>query len=556
MPASATYANDETLELSPREVESSSDRMRQAARGLVALVEGSRSHSQGETQQTLRLRLLAVATILCAAFLAFLLLSLVLGDPTEIGWARVLHALVAIGLGATALVLYRFRDLPIGRLRVAELVVFGAPAVLFTIHSFQRLDYSANLESGAHLVGISTPWLLLIFTYALFIPNTWRRALVVLGLMGLIPLGVVGLKWWTCEGFQQCLASEAYGTYVSEHLLVMILAVVMATVGVQMINQLRLQFYAARRLGQYRLKQQIGAGGMGEVYLAEHEMLKRPCAVKLIRPEKAGDPKVLARFEREVRSTAKLSHWNSIDIFDYGNTADGIFYYVMEYLPGHNVGELVELAGPMQPGRVIYLMQQVCSAIAEAHGMGLVHRDIKPANIFCAYRGGEYDVAKLLDFGLAKPMVAIDTDSQLTQEGAITGSPLFMSPEQATGEREADVRSDIYSLGAVMYYLLTGRPPFDYQQPMKVIIAHVTEEPPLPRVLAPAIPASLERIVMTCLAKAPDERFQDAIQLRQALSNVVLDAPWTSERATEWWSCNGCPQRKALAAAVLEEAAC
>lgn len=520
------------------------------------MVEGSGSQSQGETQPILRVRLRVVATIFCGAFLAFFVLAFAIGDASDRGSLLALHIAVTLVLGGMAIVLSRFKNLSMARLRLAELVVFGCPALLFVAFSQYRLDYSANLAEGAHLVGVATPWILLIFTYALFIPNTWGRALAVIGTMGMAPLAVIAYQWGVCKGFQQCILSESHGTYFSEHLLVMILAVVTATVGVQMINELRRQYFAARQLGQYRLKQRIGSGGMGEVYLAEHEMLKRPCAIKLIRPEKAGDPKVLARFEREVRSTAKLSHWNSIDIFDYGNTADGVFYYVMEYLPGHNVGELVELAGPLEPGRVIYLMQQVCSAIAEAHGIGLVHRDIKPANIFCAYRGGEYDVAKLLDFGLAKPMIAIGPDSQLTQEGSITGSPLFMSPEQATGERDADVRSDIYSLGAVMYYLLTGRPPFDYQQPMKVIVAHVSEEPPLPRVLVPAIPSTLERIVMRCLAKEPEERFQDALELRRELEAVVVESSWNSQRAAEWWTCNGCPQRKALAAAVLEEAAC
>jgi eukaryotic-like serine/threonine-protein kinase len=556
MPAPPLGANQETMELpSSRLVGGSTDRLRHAARELVAVVEGSGTHLQGETRHVLRRRLLAVATIFFAAFVCFMLFGLVLRDLAGNGWVLSLHAFVTLILGLMAVMLYRSKDMSLGRLRLAELVVFGDPALYFAVFSQQRLQHSANLEDGAYLVGIATPWLLLIFTYALFVPNTWRRALAVLGLMGITPLAVIALQWLACSGFQECIAKGGQGIYFSEHLLVMLMAVVTGTVGVQMINELRRQVFAAKQLGQYRLKQKIGSGGMGEVYLAEHEMLKRPCAIKLIRPEKTGDPKVLARFEREVRSTAKLSHWNSIDIFDYGSTADGTFYYVMEYLPGHNVGELVELGGPLGSGRVIYLMQQICSAIAEAHGIGLVHRDIKPANIFCAYRGGEFDVAKLLDFGLAKPMMAIGTDSNLTQEGSITGSPLFMSPEQATGEREADVRSDIYSLGAVMFYLLTGRPPFDYQQPMKVIVAHVSEDPPLPRLFVPSIPQALESIVLRCLEKDPDHRFQDALELRGALTEVGVDPPWDSQRAAEWWTCNGCPQRKALAAAVLEEAA-
>jgi serine/threonine-protein kinase len=295
---------------------------------------------------------------------------------------------------------------------------------------------------------------------------------------------------------------------------------------------------------------------MGEVYLAEHRMMKRPCAVKIIRPEKAGDPQALARFEREVRATAKLSHWNSIDIYDYGRTADGTFYYVMEFLPGHNIGEIVDDYGPIPAGRTVYLMEQVCAALNEAHGIGLVHRDIKPANIFCAYRGGVFDVAKLLDFGLAKPTVeADDRQPNLTMEGTITGSPLFMSPEQATGGDDLDGRSDIYSLGAVMYFMLTGRPPFEANNPVKVMVAHASQDVTPPRQLNAEIPGELEEIVLRCLEKDPDHRYQDVASLQRALHEVALDDVWTSDRASEWWNCNGCPERKKLAAELVEAAA-
>ncbi len=372
--------------------------------------------------------------------------------------------------------------------------------------------------------------------------------------MGIAPMAVVFVQGLNCPGFKACAATEEYANYTSEQAIIIALNVVIAIVGVHLINQLRRQVFAAKQLGQYRLKQKIGSGGMGDVYLAEHQMMKRPCAIKLIKPEKAGDSRVMARFEREVRSTAKLSHWNSIDIFDYGNTADGTFYYVMEFLPGHNIGELVENGDALPPARVVYLMKQVCAALAEAHGIGLVHRDIKPANIFCAYRGGEFDVAKLLDFGLAKPTVKTD-ETHLTQEGAITGSPLFMSPEQATGERDADARSDIYSLGAVMFYMLAGRPPFVYEAAMKVIVAHVAEDPPLVREFSPDVPLELEEIIMRCLEKDADDRYQDVTSLREALAQVPLVDDWTSQMAADWWNCKACPQRKAMAALAVEEAA-
>jgi eukaryotic-like serine/threonine-protein kinase len=323
--------------------------------------------------------------------------------------------------------------------------------------------------------------------------------------------------------------------------------------GTYVINSLRTEAFEARQLGQYRLCRLIGSGGMGDVYLAEHQMMKRPCAIKLIRPAKAGDPKALARFEREVRATAKLSHWNTIEIFDYGRADDGTFYYVMEYLPGLSLAELVEKHGPLPPARAIHLLMQTCDALAEAHASGLIHRDIKPGNIFAAQRGGVYDVAKLLDFGLAKPVSTDDVPVALTQEGSIAGSPLYMSPEQALGDSEPDARSDIYSLGAVAYYLLTGVPPFDGDKAIKIILAHAQQQLVPPSRLRPEIPADLEQVVMRMLAKKPADRFRDVVSLRQALADCVAAGGWTHVEAASWWQSNGATngQAESLTAAAL-----
>jgi serine/threonine-protein kinase len=273
----------------------------------------------------------------------------------------------------------------------------------------------------------------------------------------------------------------------------------------------------------------------------------------LIRADKAGQSQALARFEQEVKATAKLTHWNTVEIYDYGRAEDGTFYYVMEYLPGLNLGQLVDMYGPLPAGRAIHLLMQTCEALSEAHHQGLIHRDIKPANIFAAHRGGVYDVAKLLDFGLAKPLTNIGHVA-VTAEGSITGSPLFMSPEQATGDHELDARSDIYSLGVVAYYLLAGVYPFSSETPMQVILAHVRQEPVPPSQHNPEIPEDLERIVMRCLHKDPEHRFQDAASLRAALEKCSEAGSWTRVQAAQWWECNGCPQKKALDAEVLEAA--
>jgi serine/threonine protein kinase len=293
---------------------------------------------------------------------------------------------------------------------------------------------------------------------------------------------------------------------------------------------------AAKQIAQYRFIAPLGRGGMGEVYLAEHRLLKRPCAIKLVRPERTGDAQVVARFDREVRMTARLSHRNVVTIFDYGRTDDGTLYYVMEYLPGLSLEEILQVHGRQPAERVVHLMRQACQALREAHSMGLIHRDVKPANLFAAQCGGVYDVLKVLDFGLVKPVAEVSS-ARLTQECALTGTPLFMSPEQATGSN-VDRRSDIYSLGAVAYALLSGRPPFERRSSMEVLMAHARDEvTPLSESWRDA-PADLERVVLRCLAKRPDDRYQDMDDLERALARCSAAEEWSQSRAACWWAEN------------------
>jgi serine/threonine-protein kinase len=272
---------------------------------------------------------------------------------------------------------------------------------------------------------------------------------------------------------------------------------------------------------------------MGEVYLAEHRLLKRPCALKLIRPDCVGDPKAVARFEREARLTAALSHPNTVEIYDCGRTSNGAYYYVMEYLPGLSLEELVERHGPLPPGRAVYLLRQLCQALREAHAVGLIHRDIKPSNIIAARRGGRDDVAKLLDFGLVRPAQAPTAD--LSAERQILGTPLFMSPEQAAGDRELDQRSDLYSLGAVAYHLLTGRPPFNGVGGLTVLVAHARDPVVPPSRIRTGIPEDLEHVVLRCLAKDAADRFPDAENLERALRECACSGDWDQDRAARWW---------------------
>jgi serine/threonine-protein kinase len=273
---------------------------------------------------------------------------------------------------------------------------------------------------------------------------------------------------------------------------------------------------------------------MGEVFLAEHQLLKRPCALKLIKGD-GGDPLALARFEREVKSAARLSHPNTIAIYDYGRTEDGTFYYVMEYLPGMSLQELVSQYGPVPAARLLYLMRQVCGGLAEAHALGIIHRDLKPANIFVAIRGGEADVAKILDFGLVK--LTADPDApELTTDRSVSGTPAFMSPEQATGDRPVDPRTDVYALGAIAYYALTGRPPFDGTTAMAVMIAQVRDPVAPPSQIRDDVPEDLERVILRCLAKNPDERYPNVKALARDLAACSAAREWDDAKAEAWWN--------------------
>ena len=288
----------------------------------------------------------------------------------------------------------------------------------------------------------------------------------------------------------------------------------------------------ARRLGQYALGEQIGAGGMGVVYRAHHDMLHRPTAVKLLHVDKA-DEQAIARFEREVQLTSQLTHPNTIAIYDYGRTPEGVFYYAMEYLDGLSLDDLVRRFGPLPESRVIHLLRQLCGSLSEAHGLGLIHRDIKPANIMLTKCGGMCDFVKLLDFGLVKPQNA---ERNMTLAGSLTGTPLYLSPE-AIQHAEIDARSDLYAVGAVGYFLLTGEPVFDGQSVVDICTQHIqaAPDPPSQR-LAKPVDEDLEQVILRCLAKQPDERPSAADALEEALSQCRSATEWTQMEAKAWWT--------------------
>jgi hypothetical protein len=311
-------------------------------------------------------------------------------------------------------------------------------------------------------------------------------------------------------------------------------SIAVATVGSRVIFGLRKEAARVRQLGQYTLEEKIGAGGMGVVYRASHAMLRRPTAIKLLPPDRAGEAS-LVRFEREVQMTAQLSHPNTVAIYDYGRTPDGVFYYAMEYLDGINLEDLVRRFGPVPAGRVVSILMQVCGALSEAHGRGLVHRDIKPANVILTERGGELDVAKVVDFGLVKPLAPDAIHVTASASSVLTGTPLYMSPESMNAPETADPRGDLYALGAVGYFMLTGHPVFEGTTVFDIIGHHLHSEPvPPSRRGAVEVPPDLERVILRCLRKNADERHASAADLRDELRRCAGVKPWTAAEAAAW----------------------
>jgi serine/threonine protein kinase len=278
-------------------------------------------------------------------------------------------------------------------------------------------------------------------------------------------------------------------------------------------------------LGRYRLKRRLATGGMGDVWVAYHPGLKRNVAVKILRPDRQErSASSLGRFEREVRATAELMHPNTVRVFDYGVTEDGLWYYVMELLEGETLAEHVSRLGPLPPARAVHIVGQAARALGEAHERGIVHRDVKPENLFLTSLGGEHDFVKVLDFGIAKVQNA---DAAMTETGWVLGTPAYMSPEVATGQT-ADARSDVYALGAVLYYLLCGRPPFEAENAAALFFAHVNENVvPPSRVMQRPLPSDIEGVVMRALEKEPSARYATGADLALGLSECALAGKWT-----------------------------
>ncbi len=505
---------------------------------LIELVEGEAPRQTSDYQQTLRDRLKAAGIVLSVITGASSLLSLRHPPPIPIWSLQFGQFLVVFAM--TMILIRRGARLSSRLLRTLEYTMVASMTVYFSAIRYWLLADIARGERPGGLaaqIGLLTgiPFLLLIFIYALFIPNSWKRAAWIIVPVALAPSGVrwmVELQYPDSPQWRQ-----------PEGLPFLILTSLVALYGVHVVNSLRREVFKARQLGQYRLTEQIGRGGMGEVWKAEHRTLSRPAAIKLIRPETLGakSPEdartTLRRFEREAEAMANLTSVHTITVFDFGLTETGTFYYVMELLDGMDSETLVKRYGPLQPARVAYLLMQACESLEEAHQNGFIHRDIKPANIFVCRRGLRHDFVKVLDFGLVTPFGETrERKQRLTQEGALTGTPGYISPEQALN-RPLDGRADIYALGCVGYWMLTGKLVFESENFIEVMASHLKATPPPPSErIGRDLPRDLEQLILACLEKDPAHRPESARNLSNRLAACRFDQPWDSDQAERWWN--------------------
>ncbi len=483
------------------------------------------------------------------SFVLLAVISLVLYDRVP---STVLLVVVGLAASSVAWIVGRGRSRAQGVLANVDAFVTITMSLSFTAMASQ-LHWWDRPELVAAIVTLAVT-----ATRAILIPSSPARTLVISSCVWLpvflVPYVVYGAEWVLPSGIRGrssfMLASQL------ATLIWAIIGVTLVTVTSRVIYGLRKKVREAQKLGQYTLLERLGEGGMGQVFRAQHAMLRRPTAVKLLHPDRAFGPEDLARFEREVQLTAQLSHPNVVTVFDYGRTPDGVFYYAMELLDGHDLEEIVEQIGPLPAARVVHILVQVASALAEAHAVGLIHRDIKPANIILCARGRTYDVAKVVDFGLVKQLGPASADAvagerdggspltsgpDVSRAGSIVGTPMYLAPEALHDAGALDGRADIYALGAVAYFLLTGTVVFGGKTVVEACRHHLVSVPESPSARLRAkrpeatIPADLEQIVLQCLAKSPNDRPASAKVLFDALTACSAAGRWTDADARAAW---------------------
>jgi hypothetical protein len=453
----------------------------------------------------------------------------------NLGWAgiskpsRIIHVaaqLVLLGVWQ----LCRGRALPVATLTALDAAL---TVLLCTGWAFLGLGAPGS-EPIEMTIILATTYT--VIARSVLVPSSFVKTFVV-SAVAVVP--TIAFFWVRNVPFLPESARDSTDRFLIFATLWCVVAAFTAALNSRQLYGLRQRIREVGKLGQYTLEEKIGEGGMGVVYRATHAMLRRPAAIKLLLPERAGAAD-LARFEREVQLTSRLAHPNTISIFDYGRSADGVFYYVMEYLDGFDLERLIDADGPLEAARTIRILAQASGALAEAHALGLIHRDIKPANLILTERVDEPDVVKVVDFGLVKTLQSSPSDPAVTKIDSITGTPMYLAPEAIATPDAVDARSDLYALGAVGYFLLTGRHVFEAASVVEMCSKHLLETPIAPSLrLGRPVPADLEALLLACLAKSPDARPDSADALRHALLACADAERFDAVTARAWWRSRG-----------------
>jgi eukaryotic-like serine/threonine-protein kinase len=500
----------------------------------AALQAAANRELQGDLLEPSVKYLAGIAAIAACAIGAYLFSFLLLVPHSDPPWAHARDPLVQLLVASIVLSAIMFGVTKIPKLRASRVLDLGY-IYLFGLSLLLGLLRHLHPWPDTELIRAFSPVVLPILAFGALIPATPRIALATsLGAAAMDPLALYMLA----SGVPPAPYQVVF--LLGSPLLAAFAAYLISRV----VHQLSQDVEKAREIGSYRLVERLGTGGMSDVWRAEHLMLARPAAVKLIRREVlfAHGPqeseRLLRLFLREARATAKLSSPHTIQVYDFGITRDGAFYYVMELLDGVDLKRLVERYGPQTPERTAHLMRHVCRSLYEAHQNGFVHRDVKPANVFMCLQGGEYDFGKVLDFGLV--LDRHPTAEEIDDEKRFIGTPSIMAPEMLRFQAPVDARVDIYALGCVGYWLLTGQRVFEATTRHDMLVMHAHQKPVTPsKRIGKEIHAGLEAVIMSCLEKNPGRRPQTARELRERLEGLAFAAPWSEERAELWWRRHG-----------------
>ena len=475
-------------------------------------------------------RLGLICAVIAGLWIAELLLGhLVTPIPTQYPDVKIFRLFEVMGASTLAVSMGLFWYARNSRRDPRFLLNLGLAYEVLIALSIGMLDWAYNTPMGLSWMGI------IILIFAAIIPAPPAKTLMVALLAA--SMDPVGALIWKAAGQQHVPGAGDVFLHAIPNYLCALIAPIISHI----ITGLGREVKKARAMGSYVLESLIGSGGMGEVWRANHRFLARPAAIKLIKPEVLGamtkeqQEVLVERFRREAQAAAMLRSPHTIHLYDFGVTSDGTFYYVMELLNGMDLQTLVSKHGPLPPGRAIFLLQQACESLSEAHGRGLVHRDIKPANIQVCQMGDYCDWVKVLDFGLVKTLGGDVPEAGLTAPHTVSGTPAYLSPESALGE-PVDHRTDIYALGCVAYWMLTGRYVFTGENAMQIVARHTSSEPTPPsRHSGFDVSPALDELVLACLKKKPIDRPATARELCDGLTECGEETTWTREEASRWW---------------------